>query len=67
VRAVAVLTKACDAGAARGCSTLATLAYNGVGVTKDKERAVALFKKALTLDPKEQLAVDSLKALGITP
>jgi TPR repeat protein len=47
-RAITLFTKACDGNDALGCANLASLTWDGEGVTRDPKKAAVLSEKACT-------------------
>jgi TPR repeat protein len=52
-KAVELLTKACDGGAAAGCANLGVMYSKGEGVRQDNGKALAMYGKACDLKLEE--------------
>ena len=59
--------RSCDADFSAGCANLGTVFEFGKGVPRDKDKAIAAYRQALALDPKQARALQGLKRLGATP
>lgn len=60
-RAAKLYDQSCNLGSADACVNLGAMYYDGDGVGQSFDRAIASYRRALVIDPQNDLAMDGLK------
>lgn len=66
-QAVRFYLLACKNEHSEGCFRSGAMIFNGDGVQQNKDQGVTLIRRAVKLDPNNDLAVAALKKLGVKP
>ncbi|MBL0022858.1 MAG: sel1 repeat family protein [Sphingomonadales bacterium] len=64
VRAARFYDNACTLRDAYGCTNLGAMYHDGDGIVQSFDRAIASYRRALAIDPQNEVAVDSVRCLN---